>query len=455
MTAATPVRAGAPEALFAPGRTGACVGAIALVSLLAFEAMAVATAMPAVAAALNGLPLYALAFGGMLAASMPGMVWAGPWCDRRGPGPCTAAGLASFAAGLLLAGCAGTMPWFVAARCLMGLGSGLLIVALYTGMARVVPSALHPRLFAMFSAAWVVPGLAGPLLAAGLVESLGWRSVFLVALALVPVAAALLLPAFGRLRPPLATQAAAADRKPLAWAALAAAGTLLLHGADKPVVGAMLLAAGLAAVGVSARHLLPGGSLLVRRGLPAVIALRGILAASFATADVFIPLHLTRDAGWTLPGAGLALSAGAVFWSVGSAGQARIVSTRGRRLGLRIGILLVAAGIAGVALTVREGLPAWSTVAAWGLSGLGVGLGLPTLSVRMLELSEVASQGRHSAALQLSDALCTTAALSVAGVLFLWGGRHGSLGGVLVLGLAAALALVGAALAGRAFPGRV
>ncbi|MDU0220422.1 hypothetical protein, partial [Escherichia coli] len=51
----------ANAALFAPGRRAACLGAVALISLLAFESIAVAAAMPAVAAALDGLPLYALA----------------------------------------------------------------------------------------------------------------------------------------------------------------------------------------------------------------------------------------------------------------------------------------------------------------------------------------------------------------------------------------------------------
>ena len=68
----------APDPLFAPGRRAACIGAVALISMLAFESIAVATAMPAVATALNGLPLYALAFGATLATSVLGMTAAGP-----------------------------------------------------------------------------------------------------------------------------------------------------------------------------------------------------------------------------------------------------------------------------------------------------------------------------------------------------------------------------------------
>jgi len=80
--AALPTPAGS---LFGRGLLAASLGAIALVSLMAFEAMALAAAMPAIAAALDGLRWYALAFGGMLATSVFGMVLAGRSCDRDGP----------------------------------------------------------------------------------------------------------------------------------------------------------------------------------------------------------------------------------------------------------------------------------------------------------------------------------------------------------------------------------
>ena len=178
------------QQLFAPGRRAACVGAIALISMLAFEAIAVATAMPAVAGALDGLPLYALAFGATLATSVLGMTAAGQLCDKRGPYRAALAGLAAFLAGLLLAGFAPNMPALVAGRALQGLGSGVLGVALYVGVGQVVPAALHPKMFAMFAGAWVVPGLVGPALASFLVQALSWRSVFLAVAAAVPVAAA-------------------------------------------------------------------------------------------------------------------------------------------------------------------------------------------------------------------------------------------------------------------------
>ncbi len=446
MTIAT-LAASADEPLFAPGRRAACLGAVTLVSLLAFEAMAVAAAMPAVAAALGGDDLYALAFGGMLAASVLGMVAAGQLCDRRGARPAAVMGLAWFTAGLLAAGFADSMAAVAAGRVLQGLGSGMLGVALYVGTGQIVPKALHPRLFALFAAAWVVPGLVGPPIAALLVRQFGWRSVFLGVALVVPLAAALLLPALQRATNPSA--APAAPRRALAWAALAALGALLLNAAASlgsvPATLAALLAGSTLAL-AAARSLLPRGSLAAAGGLPAVIALRGLLAAGFGTAEAFVPLYLNRAQGWSLGEAGLALSTGAVCWSAGSALQARLQEDATRRRGLFAGLALVAAGISIAALPALLPVHAGVLVGGWALAGLGIGLAFPMLSVLTLKLSAAHEQGRNASALQLADALCSSAALALAGALFAHGG-----GFVAVMALAAALPAAAALLARRPF----
>lgn len=418
MNLADSVTATPAERLFAPGRRAACVGAVALISMLAFEAIAVATAMPAVAAALDGLPLYALAFGATLATAVLGMTAAGQLCDKRGPYQASLAGLAAFLAGLLLAGFAPSMSMLVLGRALQGLGGGVLSVALYVGVGRVVPSALHPQLFAMFAAAWVLPGLLGPAVASGLVAWLGWRSVFLAVAAAVPVAAALMLPALKR--------AGSGSGEPLQWGAmrwalLASASALLLHAASQQggswAVG--LFALGLAGAAVAARQLLPSGTLTATRGLPTVIALRGLIAAAFASAEAFLPLLLTGHFGWSLTQAGIALSAGAVTWSLGSAVQARLTADAARRRLLPAGFALAAVGLGIVMLPLLwSGLPAGLVLAGWVGVGSGIGLSFPMLSVLLLKLSPPEAQGANSSALQLSDALTSSAALGLAGLLF-------------------------------------
>lgn len=449
MTFSEPFPSTETGGLFAPGRRAASIGAVALISMLAFESIAVATAMPAVAQALDGLGLYALAFGATLATSVLGMVAAGELCDRRGPYRAALVGLAAFLAGLLLAGFAGAMPALVLGRALQGLGTGVLGVALYVGVGQAVPPALHPRLFAMFAAAWVVPGLVGPALASFLVQFLGWRAVFLAVAAAVPVAAGLMLPALRR----IGRGTGEPLRWPrMAWAALGSAGALLLHAASQREGAAQLLwfAAGLGVALVAAQRLLPRGTLLAARGLPAVVGLRGLIAAAFASSEAFLPLLLTQHFQWTLTQAGIALSAGAVTWSVGSAVQARVTGAAARRRLLRLGFGLAATGLGVVMLTVAApALPSGLVLAGWGGVGLGIGLSFPMLSVLLLQLSPADQQGANSSALQLSDALTSSAALALAGLLFDPATKQ-----VLpVLALAAALAALAAWISPRAFAG--
>lgn len=441
--------------LFSRGRAGASLGALGLVSLLAFEAMAVAAAMPAVAEALGGLSLYALSFGGMVATSALGMVWAGPLCDRRGPWRATVLGLVFFTAGLLLAGGAGSMAGVAAGRVVQGLGSGLLGVALYVGMGRVMPPALHPRLFALFAAAWVLPGLVGPALAAALVQGLGWRAVFLAVAVLVPPAGLLLRPAFAPLTAAApATHAPATPVRTLGWAVLAAGGALTLHQAGSGPLDApraLALAGGVAAVAAGAWRLLPAGSLRAQAGLPAVIAVRAALAAAFAGAEAFVPLLLTREAGWSLTQAGLALSLGAVTWSAGSQLQARLQAPAARRRGLTAGLLAVAGGLAVLLAVTAGAAPWWALLPGWAAAGFGIGLGFPMLSVLTLQLAAPQEQGRAASALQLGDALACTTTLALAGLLFNAVGPAGRPAFLAVLGLCCGLALLGAALTPRAF----
>jgi hypothetical protein len=97
--------------------------------------------------------------------------------------------------------------------------------------------------------------------------------------------------------------------------------------------------------------------------------------------------------------------------------------------------------------------PAWpiaAVVVAWTVAGTGIGLVYPTLSVLTLALSAPAQQGRASSALQLSDSLFSAVALALASSLQFalqpWSTAGAYAAG---FGFAAALALCGAALAGR------
>ena len=111
---------------------------------------------------------------------------------------------------------------------------------------------------------------------------------------------------------------------------------------------------------------------------------------------------------------------------------------------------LLAAGVGGTVMLALPGVPLPVAAAPWVLAGLGMGLTYPTLSLLVLDLAPREVQGTAASALQVSDAVAAAAALAGTGAL-LWA-LHDVVGltaYAVCLGLAAALALLVAALAGR------
>src|SRR3712207_2144396 len=170
-------------------------GLLTLVTLIAFEAMAVGTAMPTAVTELDGLAWYAWPFSAYLVASVVGMVLGGEAGDRRGPRVALPLGVLTFAAGLLVAGVASHMAVLVAGRAVQGLGAGVLATLLYVIAGQAYDGPLRPRLFGAISAAWVLPALVGPLIAGIVTTSTSWRMVFLGLLPFVLVGLLLLVSA--------------------------------------------------------------------------------------------------------------------------------------------------------------------------------------------------------------------------------------------------------------------
>jgi len=402
------------------------IGACALVFLAAFESLAVTTIMPVVSRDLDGASLYALAFAGPLATGVIGMVAAGNWSDRRGPAVPLYSSVALFVVGLLIAGTALSMPALVAGRLVQGLGGGALTVALYVVVARVYPATLHPKIFAAFAAAWVVPSLVGPFAAGIVAQVLSWHWVFLGVVGLVVPALVMVVPVLrgidGQAREAAVMPPWAVGR--LAWAALAAVAVLGLNLSAEaripgvPAAPAFLAAAAIAVALVAVRPLVPGGTLTARRGLPSVILTRGLASAAFFGAEVYLPYLLIEEYDFSPTFAGLTLTAGALAWAAASAIQGRLGSRLDHRAAVRIGSVLVLAAIALALATTALHWPAAVAISGWIFAGGGMGLLYPRLSVMTLALSSKDNEGFNSSAMSISDSLGGALALATTGIVF-------------------------------------
>jgi MFS family permease len=445
------------QSIFDPALRATSTGLLILITLIAFEAMAVSAALPTAARAVHGLGSFGWAFTGFLAANVVGMVASGQLSDGRGARLPLLAGLGCFLGGLLLSGTATTMVQLVAGRVVQGLGSGLMITAVYVIIGQAYPQRLRPPLFAATASAWVVPSLVGPAVSGALAQHASWRWVFLGLVPFTVVGGVLMVPVLRSLHPP-AIRSRLAEPSRLVRAVAVAAGVVGLEEAGQhPSVPSLILAAaGLVALGWGLIPLLPAGTFRVRPGVAAPVAMRGLLAGAFFGIESVVPLSLSLQHGYGATVAGLPLAVSGFSWAAGSWWQGRVDDRLGpkRRIALiRAGYVCLTLAAVIMALAAVPQLPGWLAYPAWLIAGLGAGLTMSSVSVLLLNYTTDADRGADSAALQLSDATSSALTTGVAGVLVAAAvrGAISTTAAFVSLDLAmGALALVGVVVAGRA-----
>jgi MFS family permease len=444
--------------IFGSGLRRATGGIITIVTMIAFEGMAVGPALPTAARELHGLSAFGWAFTAFLGASVVGMVAAGQLSDSHGPRGALTVGMILFVAGLVIAGTSTTMVQLIISRGVQGLGSGLLITAVYVVIGTTYPEHLRPKVFAATSSAWVVPSLLGPAVSGALTQHVSWRWVFL---GLVPIAlagCALMVPILrGMPRAPRNAAGGLTDPRRIGRALVVAGGVSGLESAGQhpSVWSAVGAVAAVIVLAWGLHGLLPPGTFTVRPGVAAPIAMRGLISGAFFGAEAVIPLMLQQQHGLGATVAGLPLTVSGTTWAVGSWWQGRgdpsARAARQVRL-LRTGFCFLGVAIGLIAITALPSSPAWLAFPAWLFAGLGAGLSMPTTSVLMLNNTTDSNRGADSAALQICDTTMASLTTGFAGVLVA-AAASGSIGYTSAF-VTLALVMIGVALVGVAVSGR-
>jgi MFS family permease len=393
------------DSIWGPQLGRLTVGLLITIVAGAFEALAVATVLPETVDDLGGLNYYGWILASFTLANLIGIVVAGTEIDRQGMVPPFLLGIGMFAGGLLVGGLAPSMPVLIAGRLAQGFASGVLISVAYAAVRTAYSAEVRPRMMALWSSAWVIPGLVGPAVAGFIAETIGWRWVFLGMVPFPLIAALLTVPSLRAVDTPAGGPR---DISRLRDAVLLAAGTaLLLAGFGR---SNMLALAGLVGIGLvvllpAFRRLSPPGTLRARPGIAAAVACVILLTLGFFGFEFFIPLALTDLRDQSALMAGLPLTASAMTWTAGAWIVDRKSKVYPRPLMVRVGLALIAIGILlSLGVFVSE-IPMLVTLATWAVAGLGMGIAFSTLMLAVLDDAPEGSEGATISAGQLGNTL--------------------------------------------------
>ncbi len=382
------------------------IGALVTIVAGAFESLAVATIMPRTVEDLGGLQLYGWSFSAYMLANIIGLTVAGSESDRLGPGRPYLAGIILFTIGLLVSGLAPEMLVLILGRAIQGFGGGLFNSAIYVVVGRAYPESAKPRMLALMSSAWVMPGLIGPAIAGLIADYAHWRIVFLGLIPFLAVAVALAYPRIREIGGGGEVTARNWRRFGTATAlSIGATGLLAGLGTSTMWYAIPLVLVGGAVTIITLRRLMPAGTLRAAAGLPAAIATMALLNFGFFGIDAFVPLALTDIRGTSTAFAGIALTAATVTWSAGSWIQAHYASLKSRRLVIRTGLVLIMLGSAGTLVTLFDQVPVMFAPLAWGFAGLGMGLAYSGCSLTVFQTAESGREGAATSSMQLASIL--------------------------------------------------
>jgi MFS family permease len=398
---------GADSSVFDPEYRAAMIAIVTTVALSAFEGLAVAAALPQVAADLGNVSLLPWVLTTFLLVAGVATVVAGALVDRFGVGPVFRVAVGVFTLGGLAAAMAPSIEVLIAARVLQGIGGGATNAVALAAVGLVFPPKLVGRAFALNATVWGVMSVAGPGIAAALLAVASWRWIFWVNLPLGLLALWLgwrTLPD----RPPASSSGAVRSRidlvalglltvfsvgsliafDQLAWTSLPALVVALLAGA-----AVMRRTRGQADALIAPRHVLdaPLGPL----GWTIALLLIGGIGT-----QLYVPLYVTAGRG-----VGASLGAWSVMfftlgWTTGAQISSRLMDARGPLRVTTIGATMVAPACVVVGVLAFLEAPLWLVFAALVIAGAGVGTSTNSALTLLRQLAPDAELGRATAAHQ-------------------------------------------------------
>jgi MFS family permease len=421
--------------------------------LTAADTLVTATMMPTIAREIGGYAWFGWAVAGFVLGSILAGATSGRLAMRLGLKRSLMLGGLVYAVGCGVSAASPDIAIFLAGRGVQGVGGGWTSGLCYVAMTQMFEEPLWPRVLSALAAVWGLATLSSPLIGGLFAEAGLWRGGFwmFAVQGLMFVASALLLVPGGRAPP---DEAGAPWRQALALVAglalLSAAGVvrqpLLISGM---LLGAALLGALFLRLDArSASHLLPRGVTNLRGRMGAGLMM--ILALTTATVNftVYGPAMMQALHGASPVLAGYVLVTEAVGWTA----VAMLLSGRSEataRRPIRIGAVLVASGLAGLALAVPFA-PLWLIALAATVQGAGFGALWALATSRVVAAAPESERALASAAVPTTQLIGSAAGAAItaliANAFHLDAGitpERAATGGVLIFAAFLPLALAG------------
>lgn len=399
----------------------ASIAIFTTVGLVAFEGLAVAAALPELAADLGGVALLPWTITGFLLTSGIATAISGPLVDGIGTQSMFRWAVSVFVGASVAAAFAPSMPVMVVARIVQGAGGGMISAVGIAAVGLVYPPHLVSRAFAANATVWGVMGVAAPAIAALMLTVLDWRWIFLVNL---PLGLAALIAGWRVLPGPAGRR----DRR-VDWRGAVLIGTItisLAMAVDRLDWTSLLWLAWVAIgawlyVRHARRHEAPIVWLehLIRQPYSGLAVGIGLLVAGAIAAEAYVPLYARGALG-----AGPALTAWSVlFFTLGWTTGANISGRLTRRMAestLTVGgFVITAPALIIIWAAVTLGFPSAVVFGCLYLAGTGVGISTNSGLTLLRTVTPDDSLGRATAAHQVARAQGFTIGAALGGSVIL------------------------------------
>ncbi len=291
--------------------------------------------------------------------------------DRFGRRNVLLLGVSLFGIGSALCAAADNLSWLLGARALQGLGAALLLPNSLAILGAAFSGEARGRAVGTWSAASSIAAAMGPVLGGWLIDTFGWRYIFLIN---IPVAIAAIALAVASVQEPhrepgqapldiwgaaLATSALAA----LTWGLTVIAGRAGWSAlpAVAMIAGVLLLFAFLWVEGREKANAIMPLALFDSAEFGGLTILTLLLYGALGVLLVLIPYVLIEGAGYSGTGAGAALLPFPVVVALTARAMGAYAGRVGSRIPLTLGPLVVAAGFL-LLVRVDRGTDYWSGV---------------------------------------------------------------------------------------------